>query len=68
MKTVNYGNNYNHRLSLRLSDVQMDFILEVSKELGVSPSEYIRMLLNTVASKKVGTHSENVKANKHNIL
>lgn len=46
-KTVNYGTPYNHRLSLRLNDKQYEFVLECSRLLGVSPSDYIRMSINS---------------------
>lgn len=45
-KVANYGDPYTHRLTLRLSDAQMQFLIDVSKLLGVSPSEYVRMTIN----------------------
>lgn len=78
MKTVNLGDKYTHRLTLRLSDSQMEFLDKVCKLFDVSPSEYIRMTLNAsmvstseslnamVAGKaleKVGMSNENVEAN-----
>ncbi len=75
MNTVNYGTPYNHRMTLRLNDEQYNFILECSKLLGVSPSDYIRMSVNAgmvqvrELQKKgeVGT-DENVKTNSDNIV
>lgn len=77
-KTVNYGTPYNHRLSLRLNDKQYEFVLECARLLGVSPSDYIRMSINSgmvvledVQKKKeeeAGTHNENVKADSDNIV
>lgn len=44
-KTVNLGDPYTRRLTLRLSDQQMEFLGKMSDILGVSPSEYIRMTI-----------------------
>ena len=55
-KTTNLGDPYTHRLTLRLSDKQMDFLRSVSDIMGVSPSEYLRMTINAAAvsmSKKI---------------
>lgn len=77
MKTVNLGDKYTHRVTLRLSDEQFEFLLSVSEILGVSPSEYLRMSINSgmVAVKKgvlteseVAGTNENVKADKHDKL
>ena len=48
-KTTNLGDPYNHRLTLRLSDKQMNFLKDLSDIMGVSPSEYLRMTINTAA-------------------
>lgn len=80
---MNLGSNYNHRITLRLNEEQYDFIIKVSSILGVSPSDYLRMSINSgmVASRKdldviangeilkgmVGT-DENVKADSNNIV
>ena len=74
-KTVNYGEPYNHRMTLRLNDEQYNFILECAQLLGVSPSDYIRMSVNAgmVSIKqleqkgKVGTN-ENVKTDSNDIV
>jgi len=83
MNKVNLGDKYTHRLSLRLTDGQMDFLTKVSGLLGVSPSDYIRMTLNagmvsTSASidklvngnalEKVGMSNENIKTDINNQL
>lgn len=44
---MNYGSTYNHRVTLRLNDEQYDFLIKVSELLGVSPSDYVRMSINT---------------------
>jgi hypothetical protein len=83
MKTVNLGDKYNHRLTLRLNEEQYEFLIKVSSILGVSPSEYLRMTVNSgmVATKNgldeisngnvlkgmVGTN-ENVKTNSDDIV
>ena len=80
---MNLGSNYNHRITLRLNEEQYEFIIKVSSILGVSPSDYLRMSINSgmVASRKdldviangeilkgmVGT-DENVKADSNNIV
>lgn len=78
MKTINYGDKYEKRLTLRLTELQYDFLVKVSNLLGVTPSEYLRMSINASAissGKSVdkllsgevinmgGTSNENVKAN-----
>lgn len=47
MKTVNLGDPYAKRMTLRLSEPQMEFLQKISGLMGVSPSEYIRMAINT---------------------
>lgn len=47
MKTVNYGSPYTHRITLRLTDEQFEFIAKIGKFLDVSPSDYLRMCINT---------------------
>ena len=46
-KTTNLGDKYNHRLTLRLNDAQLDFLVKISTVLGCTPSEYIRMSINS---------------------
>lgn len=41
------GDNLNHRITLRLSDQQYNFLMVVSDVLGVSPSDYLRMSINS---------------------
>lgn len=75
-KTVNLGDKYTHRITLRLNDNQYNWLMEVSEVLDISPSDYIRMAVNTGMTitneerkkgEKVGTH-ENVKTNSDNIV
>ena len=83
MKTVNLGDKYTHRVTLRLNEDQYEFLIKVSSILGVSPSDYLRMTVNSgmVATKNgldelsdgnmlkgmVGTN-ENVKTNSDDIV
>lgn len=43
----NLGTNYSHRVTLRLNDDQYNFLIEIAKVLDVTPSDYIRMVINT---------------------
>ena len=83
MKIVNMGEKYVHRITLRLNEDQYEFLIKVSSILGVTPSDYIRMTINSgmVATRNgiddissgnllkgmVGTH-ENVKTNCDDIV
>lgn len=83
MKTVNLGDKYTHRVTLRINEEQYEFLIKVSSILGVSPSDYLRMTVNSsmVAMKnsiddlsngnilkgKVGTN-ENVKTDSDDIV
>ena len=42
----NLGTNYNHRVTLRLNDDQYNFLIGMSSVLDVTPSDYIRMVIN----------------------
>lgn len=76
-KTINLGDKYTHRITLRLNDDQYNWLIDVSKVLGVTPSDYLRMSVNSgmVIMKQaeeqqkgeVGT-IENVKTDKHDII
>ena len=55
MKTVNMGSKYTHRVTLRLNDEQYAFLINVSEVLGVSPSDYIRMVVNSGMVQTQGT-------------
>ena len=45
-----YEKDKKTRITLRLSEEQMTFVLNDSQMLGSSPSEYIRMLISTCIS------------------
>lgn len=50
-----YTKDKSHRITLRLNDEQFDYVKENSDLLGVSPSEFLRMVINSTLalSKKV---------------
>lgn len=64
-----YEKNKNNRITLRLSDKQMEFISLNASIMQVSPSEFLRMMLNSfmVVSKndniKEGCRRENEETN-----
>ena len=41
-----YTKDKSQRITLRLSEPQFDFVKTVADALGVSPSEYLRMMVN----------------------
>ena len=43
-----YEKNKNQRITLRLDDVLFSFVRTNSEMIGVSPSEFIRMMLNSI--------------------
>lgn len=51
MKVVNYGKKYNKQVVVRMNEDQYEFLQEVSKLAGVSPSQYVRMLLDSLRVK-----------------
>lgn len=79
MSRINKG-DLSHRMTLRLNDNQMDFLVNVSEACGVSPSEYVRMMINAgmvamvraseslTKDVKGGMSNENIQADKHNIV
>lgn len=73
-----YTKDKSIRVTLRLNDEQFEFIKENAEMLGVSPSEFIRMMVNSsmAVSKKisnklgerVGGRRENEETNIDNIV
>ena len=47
MKTVNLGDKYTHRITLRLNEDQYQYVILASNILGVSPSDFLRMTVNS---------------------
>lgn len=43
----NMGTAYSNRITLRLNDEQYNFVIECAELLGVTPSDYIRMSINS---------------------
>lgn len=69
-----YLKDKNHRITLRLNEQQFDFVTATAEMLGVSPSDFLRMVINTAltTNKKLGerngTGRENDKTNFDNQL
>ena len=42
-----YTKDKNHRITLRLNDEQFDFVRMNAEQLDVSPSEFLRMVINS---------------------
>lgn len=57
-----YTKDKSHRITLRLNDDQFDFVRMNAEELDVSPSDFLRMVINSsmFAWKKM-TESDNLK-------
>lgn len=55
-----YMKDKNHRITLRLNDEQFEFVRENAETLDVSPSDFLRMVINTTlvayrkTSEKIG--------------
>lgn len=45
MNKRNYGMEYTERMTLRLTQEQMQFLVDIGHLLGISPSEYLRMTI-----------------------
>ena len=67
-----YMNDKKNRITLRLTDEQFNFVKATSDTMGVSPSDFLRMVVNVtmVAGQKNKTFGEiygreNDKTNKH---
>ena len=73
-----YTNDKTNRITLRLNDKQFEYVKVNADLLGVSPSEFLRMVINATISlaekavemneKKEGNGRENDKANIDNIV
>jgi hypothetical protein len=73
-----YTKDKTHRITLRLTDEQFDFVKLNSDTLGVSPSDFLRMVINTARvtttkaiqdlKKEGGLGRENDKANIDDIV
>lgn len=47
-----YLKDKNVRITLRLNQQQFDFVKQNADELGVSPSDFLRMVINTTRARK----------------
>lgn len=61
-----YLNDKTNRITLRLSDNQFAFVKQSADMLGVSPSEFLRMVINStmamsLVSREDGVRRENEK-------
>lgn len=76
-----YTKDLEKRMTLRLSNEQMDFLIQMSEMTGMKPSDYVRMMINTqmysykklssklnLDEKEISTSNENVKADIDNQL
>lgn len=77
-----YHNDLAHRISLRLNDEQYKFIIDQSELMGVSPSNFCRLILNAcmITEQRLNAEAdkilqeggmnvyENIKADKHDII
>lgn len=63
MNKVNLGDKYTHRVTLRLNEEQYEFLIKVSSILGVSPSDYLRMSVNSGMVATKGNLDELAKGN-----
>lgn len=78
-KIVNLGDPMTHRLTLRLTDKQFDFLTKAATLMGTTPSDYLRMVVNasmistsraldTMMKGEVGMSNENIKTNQYDIV
>lgn len=75
-----YTKDKSNRVTLRLNERQFEFVRMQADVMGISPSEFLRVVINTVmssfdgsAKEKLGKYMEGVgrendKANKHDFL
>ncbi len=64
------NNHFTKNLHLRLTQEQLDFVIEESTKIAMSPSEYIRALIDTMFCRvKMGECANEVdQTNKHDQL
>lgn len=68
-----YLNDKTNRITLRLNDNQFAFVKQSADMLGVSPSEFLRMVINStmamsLVSREDGDRRENEKTDINNQL
>lgn len=64
----NLGDKYTKRITLRLSDRQLTHLVSRSQDLGLSPSDILRMYVNKDIAMNKGVRHENVKRDRHDQL
>ena len=69
MNAKNLGEKYVKTLQVRLNQEQVDFVNQISDILGITPSEYVRMVINVyMSSYGGGLKNENEQTISDNIL
>lgn len=68
-----YTKDKNQRITLRLNAEQFGFVQKQAELLGVSPSDFLRMIVNTTMAvtkqvEREGDRRENETADKHDIV
>lgn len=68
-----YTKDKNQRITLRLNAEQFSFVQTQAELLGVSPSDFLRMIVNTTMAvtkqvEREGNRRENEITNKHDIV
>lgn len=73
-----YTKDKSHRITLRLNEEQFNFVKDQADMLDVSPSEFLRMVVNaslatskkltSTMNERIGNGRENDKANSDNIV
>lgn len=60
-----YQKDKNHRITLRLNENQFEFVRENAEALDVSPSDFLRMVINSTmsATKKVQSRIAEISQN-----
>lgn len=72
--TQMYTKDKSQRITLRLNEEQFDFVRTIAESLGVSPSEYLRMMVNLsmVGAQKIternGERRENEQTDSDNFV
>lgn len=73
-----YTKDKSHRITLRLNEEQFNFVKDQADMLDVSPSEFLRMVVNaslatskklsSTMAERIGNGRENDKTNSDNIV
>lgn len=67
-----YTKDKSNRITLRLNDRQFEFVKGSAERYGVSPSDFLRMVINSTmfaaADREEGQRRENEQADKHDIV